>query len=172
MLTSHLMQNFCFRESLGPDSLANSHCSNHLCKVTSMRLQSDTHEKLQIRQERVKRYHDAHVKQLKPLDVGDSVRIRQGNTWIPATVVERNHNPCSYHVTTKQGKTYMYKRNHRHLLKTNEPPVKQPTFSGLEDEIPNTVSKPEVQRENKIYTRGWRWIRPLGLCNRKHLTFW
>ena len=78
---------------------------------------------------------------LKPLDVGDSVRIRQGNTWIPATVVEKNCNPRSYHVTTEQGKTY--RRNRRHLLKTNEPPVKQPTFSGLEDEIPNTVSKPE-----------------------------
>ena len=46
-------------------------CKQSLLKPS---LQSDTHEKLQIRQKRVKRYHDAHVKQLKPLDVGDSVR--------------------------------------------------------------------------------------------------
>ena len=81
------------------------------------------------------------MKQFKPLDVGDLVRIGQGNIWILATVVEKNRNPRSYHVTIEQGKTY--RRNGRHLLKTNESPVKQPTFIGLEDEIPNTVSKPE-----------------------------
>ena len=37
------------------------------------RLQSDMHEKLQVRQERVKRCNDAHAKQLKPLHVDDSV---------------------------------------------------------------------------------------------------
>ena len=24
----------------------------------------------------------------------------------------------------------------------------------------------------KIYTCGWGWIRPIGLCHRKHLVFW
>ena len=26
--------------------------------------------------------------------------------------------------------------------------------------------------EMKIYTRGWRWIRPIGLCHRGRLIFW
>ena len=46
-------------------------------------------------------------------------------------------------MTTEQEK--VYRRNRRHLLKTNEPPVKQPTFSGLEEKIPSTVTKPESE---------------------------
>ena len=46
-------------------------------------------------------------------------------------------------MTTEQGKTY--RRNRRHLLKTNEPPIKQPNFIGLEEEISDTVIKPESE---------------------------
>ena len=122
------------------------------CKQSMLKpsLQTDIHQKLQCRQAKVKRYHDTFAKPLEPLDVGDSVRIRQGNTWIPAIVAEKNTNPRSYHVTTEQGK--LYRRNRRHLLKTNEPAVKQPTFLGLEEEIPSTVTKPESEPKPTVPT--------------------
>ena len=28
------------------------------------------------------------------------------------------------------------------------------------------------EAKTRIYTRGWGWIRPLGLCHRRHLAFW
>ena len=114
------------------------------CKQSMLKpsLKTEVHE-LQCRQARVKRYHDTFAKPLEPLDVGDSIRIRKGNTWIPAIVAEKNTNPRSYHVTTEQGKTY--RRNCRHLLKTNEPPIKEPKFVGLDEEIQDTVTKPESE---------------------------
>ncbi len=57
---------------------------------------------------------------LKPVDVGEGVRIRDNSgLWQPA-VVTREHDPRSVIVQTKSGG--IYRRNRRHVLKTHEIP--------------------------------------------------
>jgi len=67
-----------------------------------------------------KRKYDKHAKQLKPMNVGDKVRIQQGAVWNPAAITEQN-SERSYTVKTPGGKQYV--RNRRHLQKT---PVSSP----------------------------------------------
>ncbi|KAL4224450.1 hypothetical protein ACF0H5_017902 [Mactra antiquata] len=54
-----------------------------------------------------KRKYDKHAKQMKPINVGDNVRIQQGVFWNPAVVTEQNSDR-QYHVKTtrKEGNIF------------------------------------------------------------------
>jgi len=56
--------------------------------------------------------------QCLPLSAEDPIRIRRDGRWQPATVIDRADTPRSYHVETPDGA--IYRRNRRHLQKTNE----------------------------------------------------
>ena len=122
-------------------------CKKSLLKP---RLQSkDTRNKLIVRQQKQKFYHDKNAKPLKELDVGDTVRLRREKEWIPAKVVEKDKHPRSYHVTTEQGTTY--RRNRRDIVKTNEDPVVVKEHLNFENEMLDS-EKPECQSE-KVQVR-------------------
>ena len=65
-------------------------------------------------------YYNQHSKPLKDLYDEEKVRILEpsGKKWKPATVMKRYEEPRSFCVKTEDGT--MYRRNRRHLLKTNE----------------------------------------------------
>jgi hypothetical protein len=91
-----------------------------------------------------KSHYNKTATPLKPLSIGEPVRIQQ-DTWKPATVVQK-HNDRSYTVQTPEGAEYC--RNRRHLLKTNEPPHPQilPDFSI--PETPDINDPPKLTNEN------------------------
>ena len=68
----------------------------------------------------MKAYFDRGTKKLSKLDRGDSVRIKSGRTWTPATVTAVHASPRSYMVTTASGR--VYRRNRKWLHKSSEPP--------------------------------------------------
>ena len=68
---------------------------------------------------------------VEPLEV---VRLRQGKTWTPAIVDAKAETLRSYLVTTATGQ--QYRRNHKDLLQTGEPP---PTLSVREDKDLHTT---------------------------------
>ena len=81
---------------------------------------SEAKQQLAQRQKRQKLNYDKSTKPLPPLENGDSVHLRQDNIWVPATVTGLASSPRSYIVMTPDGQ--QYRRNRRHLLKTNIPP--------------------------------------------------
>jgi hypothetical protein len=70
--------------------------------------------------QRKKEYYDRSAKSHKPLTVGERVRIQINKLWKPA-LVEQKVNARSYIVSTDDGGSY--RRNRRHLLKSNESPI-------------------------------------------------
>ena len=72
------------------------------------------------RQWKAKAYFDRGTKKLSKLDRGDTVRIKSGRTWTPATVTEVHTSSRSYMVTTASGR--VYRRNRKWLHKSSEPP--------------------------------------------------
>ncbi|XP_053376863.1 uncharacterized protein K02A2.6-like [Mercenaria mercenaria] len=64
-----------------------------------------------------KGYYDMSTNKLKPLEIGEGVRLRQGKQWLPA-IVEKKVHDRSYIVTSENGGSY--RRNRQHLLKSNE----------------------------------------------------
>lgn len=81
-------------------------------------------KRLQEKKAKSKFKYDLGSKPLKPLNVGDSARIQNPytKTWKQAVVTDK-HNERSYTVETSDGASY--RRNRRHLMKTNEymPPM-------------------------------------------------
>ena len=94
--------------------------------------------RLQKNKDKQKYYYDKHSKTLKPLKVQEKVRINHGNKWIPATVISAAPTPRSYVVQTQDGQTY--RRNRRHLLKTNERLTQNTDHT--DDDIVQTVQQP------------------------------
>ena len=70
---------------------------------------------------RQKNYYDQHVKPLKPINLGKSMRVRLPGekVWSPAECVGFV-GPCSYLVKTGYA---VYRHNRRDLLNTGEPPI-------------------------------------------------
>ena len=68
-----------------------------------------------------KNYYDRHVKPLKPINLGKTVRVRLPGekVWSPAECVGFA-GPHSYLVKTGDA---VYRHNHQDLLSTGEPPV-------------------------------------------------
>ena len=86
-----------------------------------------------------KKYYDTGTKQFKPLNHNGTVRIQDhiNKTWKPAVVVQK-HNQRSYLERTEDGAEY--RRNRRHLLKTNEKSLNQNEF----DSFPNVLDQPSL----------------------------
>ena len=75
-----------------------------------------------IQQTRQKYYYDRHTKSLQKLEIGDQVSIQRDGKWIPAVVTAVAQTPRSYILMTPAGQ--IYKRNRRHILKTQNMPRK------------------------------------------------
>ena len=94
----------------------------------------------QKNQETQKHYYDKHAKELPPLNIGDTVRLEHGQTWIKARVTA-DAGIRSYKVVTEDGREY--RRNRKHLKKTPE------TFAdNVADDIP--LSDAEENPPNAI----------------------
>ena len=74
---------------------------------------------LEARQQIQKEYFDRSSKALKPLEHGDTIRMRQGNTWELAVLVGESKagEPRSYIVRVNN---HEYRRNRKDILKTQE----------------------------------------------------
>ncbi|MCG7876694.1 MAG: RNase H-like domain-containing protein [Candidatus Thiodiazotropha endolucinida] len=141
-------------------------------------------EKIKTSKENQKKYFNRNAKSLKPLEIGDKTRIQQNDkTWKPA-VVTNKQNERSYLVQTPDGT--VYRRNRRHLLKTNEntqvsdfgqfalsrPPgetekeqesLQEPqcTDGGVSDKQQNDSDGPPTKTDSVPYvTRYGRTVRP------------
>ena len=70
-------------------------------------------------QQTQKEYFDRSSKTLKPLVPGDTIRMRQGNTWESAVLVGESKagKPRSYMV---RANNHEYRRNRKDILKTQE----------------------------------------------------
>ena len=92
-----------------------------------------------------KKYYDTGTKQLKPLNHNETVRIQDhiNKTWKPAVVVQK-HDQRSYLVRTEDGAEY--RRNRRHLLKTNEQSLYQNQF----DFFPNVLEQQNLDDLNSV----------------------
>ena len=81
---------------------------------------SNVQEKLHRTKIRQSHYYDRNSKELKPLQVGNVVRVRPiiGEKWFKVKV-EHKVNVWSYEVRLENGA--VYRRNRRHLRKVQEP---------------------------------------------------
>ena len=95
----------------------------------------DVLPKLKERQRKQKLQHDRKAKELPPLRDGEVVRVREGNKWKPARVTQVLPSPRSYKVETERGE---YRRNRRHLLRTEE------------SQIPEITPTPEVSNDEDL----------------------
>ncbi|KAI8498512.1 hypothetical protein Bbelb_237140 [Branchiostoma belcheri] len=81
----------------------------------------DVRQQLQDKQQRQKTWYDRNARSLPTLTPGNAVRMQQTNgKWTPATVVSKCDQPRSYIIQTPEGA--QYRRNNKHLLKTNAYP--------------------------------------------------
>ena len=69
------------------------------------------YDMLKLRQQKQKQYFDRGTRPLSKLEVGDSVRVKLGRTWTPGIISGKHSSPCSYLVTTENGR--MHRRNRR-----------------------------------------------------------
>ena len=74
--------------------------------------------------QRQKSHYDRNAKDLSPLKPGDSVRVKRGHHWEPATVIQKHHNTRSYIVAANGSQL---RRNRRHLMHTPHIPPPSPT---------------------------------------------
>ncbi|KAL4709067.1 hypothetical protein ACJJTC_013480 [Scirpophaga incertulas] len=76
------------------------------------------HEKVRVvRQERndkMKFYYDGGTRNQRPLEVGEDVRMRNGNVWEKARVIDKASVPRSYWLGNENGG--VYRRNRAHIL--------------------------------------------------------
>lgn len=79
---------------------------------------SEVCKKLKDRQQTQKMYYDQQARLLPDLQTGERVRMQRGETWQPAVVEKEHELPRSYIVRTPEGG--LYRRNRKHLKKTNE----------------------------------------------------
>ena len=97
-------------------------------------------------QSKQKSNYDKTATPLKPLNIGETIRFKQG-TWKPCVVLDQL-NPRSYKIRTPEGSEYV--RNRRHLLKTNEP--MHPQLPDLtEDDIlpPSDINETQLPSPTK-----------------------
>lgn len=76
------------------------------------------HSEMELSHKRKKKYYDSEAKTLPPLEVNNLVRIQQPNKLWKLAMVTQKHNDRSYTIQTQDGT--IYRRNRRHLLKSNE----------------------------------------------------
>ena len=101
--------------------------------------------KLQSRQQNQKKFYDRNAKSLPPLKINDSVRVRDGRTWVPAKVIDKHTAPRSYIVLTENG--MKLRRNRAHLLATKED-IQVPANDNAPIHIPVVDNMPVVDNWN------------------------
>jgi hypothetical protein len=116
------------------------------------RVQQSLTEKQKIQ----KKYFDRGSKTLTPLQEGDTVRIRCGNTWEPARLVgESKQGEPRLFVVTANNKEYRW--NRKHILKTSEEirssPEKTSTID-MEEPVYSEYDTVGVYGEKQIETSG------------------
>jgi transposase InsO family protein len=100
-------------------------------------------EKLIQGKENQKRNFDLHVgKELEILQKGETVRMKHGNTWVPAVVSYKHFSPRSYVVKTEEGRSY--RRNRRQLNKCYTTMTSTPTRQ-VTPIVSRTNSSPQVE---------------------------
>jgi hypothetical protein len=130
---------------------------------------SNAAKELRSRQRIQKKYYDVGSRVLPPLHKGDVARMRRQGKWLPVTVIEQHGTaPQSYLVQTPDGR--IYRRNRRHLLRTNEghddsvnDDLEEET-DDLEEETPHTENLPNdeekcIDAEGNQITRYGRVVR-------------
>lgn len=81
------------------------------------RIVNNVDQQLAALRELQKYYHDRNARPSKQLDVGDQVRLQQGNRdWTGATVTSKTNAPRSYILRTDAGQ--IFRRNSKHLHAT------------------------------------------------------
>ena len=113
---------------------------------------SNAAKELRSRQRIQKKYHNVGFGVLPPLHKGDVARMRRQGKWLPVTVIEQHRTaPQSYLVQTPDGR--IYRRNRRHLLRTNEghddsvnDDLEEET-DDLEEETPHTENLPNDEEK-------------------------
>uniref|UniRef100_A0A8C6NRG0 Gypsy retrotransposon integrase-like protein 1 n=1 Tax=Nothobranchius furzeri TaxID=105023 RepID=A0A8C6NRG0_NOTFU len=75
-------------------------------------------QRLKKRQEKQKIYFDRRTRTMPDLYDGEKIRMQRGETWQPAVVLHKHQQPRSFVVRTSDGREY--RRNRKHLLKTEE----------------------------------------------------
>ena len=114
-------------------------------------------KKMQHLKQKSKLQYDKTAKLLKPLDIGEKVRIRQGKRWLPAVVKKKVHDR-SYVVKTEDDA--MYRRNRHHLLKTTpmageSDQSNSPTlFSGQPSQVITADKPDQTYPADKLSSRG------------------
>ncbi len=108
-------------------------------------------EQISRSHEKTKMYYDKSSNPPKPLEIGESVRIRtRKGLWKRAIVCEKI-NSKSYIVDTDDGGRY--RRNRRHLLKTREEVVSSPPARNMPLDPPTIlVTQPNVPKTPTIPT--------------------
>ena len=106
-----------------PAQLLMSRRLKSLLPTTSTLLQPQVAEnvakELRSRQQIQKKYYDIGSRVLSSLHKGEVARMQRQGKWVQVTVVgQHDGTPRSYLVQTQDGQ--IYRRNRRHLLKTNE----------------------------------------------------
>ena len=110
---------------LSPTQLLMGRCTRSIIPIKSTLLTPKTYNTKEVqsaltsRQQTQKEYFDRSSKALKPLLPGDTIRMRQGNTWEPAVLVRESKagEPRSYIV---RANNHEYRRNRKDILKTQE----------------------------------------------------
>ena len=115
------------------------------------RAPEDVHTQLKRCQERQTKYYNRSTKSLRPLLPNEGIRIRQGKLWKPAKVLGTAQTPRSYIVQTPDGQ--QYRRNRRHLFKSNEVP---PELTGSPDFDEDTSPTATTSRDCNTDTRNTR----------------
>ena len=97
-----------------------------------------------------KEHYNHHTKKQKMLHTGETMRMFRDGKWKPANDVEKLNEPRSYNVKTVSGS--IYKRNRKHLLKTESDEDQNIELSDDESEakIVHVKSKDVTNDEERI----------------------
>jgi hypothetical protein len=73
---------------------------------------------MKINKMKQKNYYDRHAKDQPQFRKGQTVRFQDNSRWKPAVITYQHDQPRSYTIQTPYGNTY--RRNAKHLIRTNE----------------------------------------------------
>lgn len=126
------------------------------------RVHNDIHQKLVNRQVQQKQYFDKGSRELKPLIVGQKVKVRVGNRW-ESGIVESKISSRSYIIRMCSGN--VWRRNRKHIIIDSDKRIDlAPGYSSQFDDIPGgsrSSSIPTPASNSSNYrTRSGREVIP------------
>ena len=131
-------------------------------KLLKPEIQKEAGEELRAAQDRQAHYYNRGSRDLTALKAGDHIRMKptgdRKQSWRKAVVVGCAAQPRSYEVRTEDGG--VYRRNRRHLRKTNEP------IYHAEVDLDDIAMTPEPERDNRPVDR----VRPQAANEHQNLT--